>query len=275
MDNNLIAKIVELTGASEEVIQEFLDGLSLDQNYDIIDANVRKNDAKLAQLVSGLKAEPDNNKVEEAMRKDKNKGPITVQVPKPRDPMARELAKGQYQPKRTPNKKEQLAKKDSKHKGNRFESQDVMESLMGMSSIPAIKKMLTLAGRPNDDDSVKKAMEDYMSDITGVSPLDAMAFPTGTTIKPGLISGMGDDMDDADDLEFNTDFDDDLDLMSDGELDSELTQSQDPYVDICQSFATIKANLPNITMAEYIQARKLLSELMSAMDLLGNGAAGQ
>jgi len=67
----------------------------------------------LVKMVEDASArKPKKEVTEDKTMSDKIKVPGT----KPRDPMARELTKGQYQPKVTPNKKARLAKMDSKHK---------------------------------------------------------------------------------------------------------------------------------------------------------------
>jgi hypothetical protein len=73
-----------------------------------------QNNAQADHIVSMVERAGTKKKEDESMSK-KHK----VKVPessKPRDPMARELAKGQYQPKVTPNKKAMLEKSQTKHK---------------------------------------------------------------------------------------------------------------------------------------------------------------
>jgi hypothetical protein len=66
----------------------------------------------LVQMVESA-SKPKKEVSEDKTMSDKIKVPGT----KPRNPMARELTKGQYQPKVTPNKKAKMAKMDTKHKG--------------------------------------------------------------------------------------------------------------------------------------------------------------
>lgn len=264
MDKGLVDKVVELTGKQEETVADFLATLGLDQLYTLIDSHRKGDDATMHTVLGPLmaqeeplSAEEPSTEVEEAMTKKDTK--ITMAVPKPRDPMARELEKGQYQPKVTPNKKERLAKMDRKHKGREpFESvgEPLAEGVMGMTALPAIKKMLSLAGRPEpSDEEVQAAMEDFMGDmhpdLRGLSISD-IATPVGTSITPGAVE-----------------FDQEVDNM--GKPVDGADYTGEAYSAIRSSFETIKTSLADVTITEFMEVRRLVAELQSLIDQLANG----
>lgn len=73
-----------------------------------------QNNAQADHIVKMVERAGTTKKEDDSMsKKHKVKVPEST---KPRDPMARELAKGQYQPKVTPNKKTVVEKKQNKHK---------------------------------------------------------------------------------------------------------------------------------------------------------------
>ena len=268
MQDDLINQLVELTGASEEDVQSYLDQQDMDKTYNIIDAARRGKVDELKSMVSDL--QPSENKVDEASMKDKDKNKIKIDMPKPRDPMARELQKGQYQPKRTPTKRELLNKTDRKHKGSKhYESSELAESI-SVSGIPSIKKMLTLAGRPFDDDNVDNIVKEFMNremqnwdqpDMT----IDDITIPVGTTLKPGLVNGLNSDFPDSD-----LDFDMEVDALMPEVSDAQQT----PMSAIMAAVDEIKANLANIKLGEYQEAKQLINELNSVIDQLANTVKG-
>lgn len=299
MEQGFIDKIKELTGKDDEAVNSFLETLSLDDMYALIDAGRKDTLDQMADILEPLTSAPDpepqpapeqpaeqpteepaatqepqadDNQgfeapeqptVDEAM-KDK-KTTIKVPVQKPRDPMARELTKGQYQPKVTPGKREILDRRDRKHRAKTEES--VMEGVIGMTMMPNIKKTLELAGRPADDATIQRAMEDFMGDFGefGGLSINDLAVPTGTAIKPGLISAF-----DAPPEE--DEFDHAIDTLSQQATD--LPSASQAYAAIRQSVEVLKASLPDIRVAEFQAVKQLISELTSAIDLLGNGVKG-
>jgi hypothetical protein len=269
---DLINQLVELTGASEEDVQSYLDQLDLDTTYNIIDASRRGKVDELKAMLSDL-VPSENNVKEASMSKDKNKNTIKLDIPKPRDPMARELAKGQYQPKRTPSKRELLNKTDRKHKGSQFESEEIAESFMSMAGIPSIKKMLTLAGRPFDDEEVEQAVEDYMSDTLGNIDgmrIDDIKIPTGTTLKPGLVNGFSNSQEDDFDLELDSIAD-----VSDEPIQQDTAPTTTAIAAIHNAASIIKMNLADIKLGQFSEVKELINELNSAIDLLANQVKGQ
>jgi hypothetical protein len=306
MDQSLIDKIMAITGQEEEAVAEFLGNSSMDEMYQLIDANRKGDDASIEPLVASLiiKADPEKEpekepqpEVKEAMKKPDTK--LTVELPKLRDPMARELAKGQYQPKATPNKKEQLARMDRKHRSNRVDdsfsstSEPVVEGVLGMSSMPYIKKMLTLAGRPAEEHDIKKAMEDFMGsfgDYRGLAALDSQR--SAGAMAAGPLDGV---LADFPDLEQDQDaFDAELDAMdvvqdvADVEefdtmayADAFTDNTPPPETELTNieavrnAFATINNNVRDIKVSEFTEVRQLLSDLMSSLDRIGNNITGK
>lgn len=295
MDQDLVAKIVELTGAEEEKVAEFLDTMTLDQIYTLIDSNRKGDDATMMTILEPLKNQEETQaadaestdaaeepaEVEEAM-KDTDKNKIKIDIPKPRDPMARELAKGQYQPKVTPNKKEKLARMDRKHKGRLDDSfspeglsEEAMleEGVLGMSAMPAIKKMLTLAGRPAEDEDIMKAMEDFMGDFGDLSGLSIndIATPVGTSIPAGpLDQAMADVPADAHD---HDDFDLEMGTMTPQVDGEDFTGAA--YDAVRQAGETIKQALGDLTIREFAETRQLISEIQSMLDKLADTTKGR
>lgn len=284
MDQTLIDKVAELTGKEGEAVQEMLAQLTVDQMFDLIDMDSRGDSQAIVNLLrpfvdsEGQESQPEEtgeqpdfnqtddqdqnqDNVEEAMSK---KTKVPGQLPKPRDPMAKALALPQYQSKKTPTKKGKLDKMDRKHKGSRVDDsfdidsvlegkQVVEEGVMGFSAMPALKRTLELAGRPTDEESLAKAMEDFMGDfgeIKGLS-INDIATPVGTSITPGPVT------------------------MDEPQEPQETISGTTAYQTIRQAVEDVKVNLASVTVTEYAQVRQLLSELTSMMDKLGNAVKGQ
>ncbi len=280
MDQDLIEKIKALTGrtdADEATIEDALTSLSLDQMYALIDAKRKGDDKAMLNLITPVLpvTAPTENKpaeVEEATMSDKNKdkNKMRIGASKPRDPMARELEKGIYQPKVTPNRKEILDRRDRKHKGKYDES--MVEESIAFSSIPSIKKMLSLAGRPAEDEDVMKAMEDFMGDFsdTGGLRISDIAVPTGTAIQPGTVSfGQEEEPEDE--------FDAELDAI--GAKDEQMAvgggSCTAAYLAIRAAVEAVKTNMVDIKVGEFADVKCLINELNSAIDQLGNSVKGQ
>jgi hypothetical protein len=280
MDQSLIEKIKLVTGQEDSVVAEFLEGLSLDQMYELIDAKRKGDDAAIESLVAPIMSTTDSDTeefkeaLEEKMKKDSD-NKIKIDLPKPRDPMARELAKGQYQPKVTPNKKETLARQDRKHKGRVDDSfaapgDQVLEGVMGMSAMPSIKKMLTLAGRPAEEDDIKQAMEDFMGDFSDLSGLTIqdITTPVGTTIPAGpLDEPVVDAPADAEQFTFDQETDS---LVANLAGVARATGSTPAYANIRSSVESIKTQLHDIKITEFSEVKGLIGELQSMLDTLGN-----
>lgn len=309
MDQGLIDKIKQLTGKEDEQVTSFLDGLSLDDIYTLIDSDRRGDDAKMMSVLAPLKQQdvvpptqdqmpqepqqpeqpesPETNvstddgkrtdDVEEAM-KDKHLTPIKVEVPKPRDTEAKELATNPlFRPKKEPSKKERILRKETKHKGRGFDpfiGEGVLEEgVMGFSAMPAIKKMLTLAGRPEPSDAeVAKAMEDFMGQFADHDlgkfgddcdlRISDIATPVGTSIPTGPLDGAL--------AALGGDFDAEIDAVS-VEASGALTNIQN----IRNAFQIIASNLPEVKVSEFAEVRELLADLMSRLDRMANNITGK
>jgi hypothetical protein len=275
MDKSLIERIKTITNQEDQVVSDFLGELPLDTLYAIFDAHRTNDEAKLGALVEPIMStvtseNVDEDSLEEQMKKDDTK--ITMDLPKPRNPMARELEKGQYQPKVTPNKKEVLDRQSRKHKGRIDDSfasgeETVLEGVMGMYAMPAIKKMLTLAGRPAEEDDIKKAMEDFMGDfgdLTGLS-INDITTPVGTTITVGPLETPVNDAGAV-----NT-ADDEFDAETSALVAGMGAVGGTPaYASIRQSVEQIKLRINDIKVTEFTQVKGLIGELQSMLDSLGN-----
>lgn len=263
MNSDIINKLVELSGKTEDEVNELVDDLTMDQMYTIIDAMSKKDDAKLLDTFNQI-----TNTVEEAMGK---KTTIKGKLPKPRDPIAKALALPQNQPKQTPNKKGKLEKMDRKHKGRTGDDAGAsfaIESVVTegvVSVVPEIKRMLALAGQPSDTDAINKTMEDMfdikVSDLPDFGRFGVETTPLGLKLTPGVVS-----MDDPEDLS---------DLMVDP-VDPQVDDTQ-AYEPESEEFAWIRSNLEsiclrleNVTVAELAKVKELIAELNSCFDKLRN-----
>lgn len=254
MNKDLVQKLVDLTGDEVDVVSERLDGLTIDQLYNIIDA-FNKGDTEAALSTYSF------NELEE----DMSKGKQTGRMPKPRDPMAKALALPQYKAQSTPSKKGMIDKLDRKHKGNKgddsfgsspFESA-VMESGSLFSQIPSITRLLALAGRPEGDSESK------MEDVFATQRDSAMDFskygihkvPVGTKLVPGLVNVSTDAV---------------IELPEFPELDDTAIYTE-AYKGIRDAVEQIKVRLPDVKVTEMAAIKKLISQLSSDFDQLLNG----
>lgn len=261
MNPEIVDKLVELTGKPQDEIADLVDNLTIDQMYAIIDASSKQDDAKLLDLFNQL------TKVEETMGK---KTTVKGKLPKPRDPIAKALALPQNQPKRTPNKKESLAKMDRKHKGRTGGDAGAsfsMESVVTegvVSAIPELQRMLALAGRPSEGNAINKTMEDMfdikVSDLPDFGRFGVDTVPLGLKLTPGVVN-----MDEPEDLE---------DLIVDPVDTTDNTTVDEPE---SEEFAWIRANLESIgerldgvTVSELVKVKELIAELNSRFDKLRN-----
>lgn len=164
MTAELVSVVADIYEVEESVVVDAFSELPINVLNDLIDANTR-GDADHIRAV----LDPIMKKVTESEK-------LVIPASKPRDPMARELAKPQYSHKVTPSKKEKIRKAESKHK------QKVDESVMGFSDLPAMKRLLALAGSDVPDAVIQTTL-----DANSVSCLDQIAQPVGTSIKPGVV----------------------------------------------------------------------------------------
>lgn len=164
MNTELVGVVAEIYEIEEGKVIDAFSELPINVLNDLIDANVQGDTEYIRTVL-----DPIMKKVTESEK-------LVIPTSKPRDPMARELAKPQYGHKVTPNKKEKIRKAESKHK------QKVDEAVIGFSDLPAMKRLLALAGADVSDSVIQTTL-----DANSTSCLDQIAQPVGTSIKPGAV----------------------------------------------------------------------------------------
>lgn len=217
------------------------------RNNDIVVVDCPNRDFayRLSCKAMAIKATLDNpHQTFKDMADNKNPG----KVPKPRDPMAKALALPQYQPKVTPSKKGQLDKAVRKHKGRddameaTHDEDDVMtEGVMGMVGMGSmIPRLLTLAGRPPQDE-----FETSYDDVPFAEP--EMQYDAPEVAQ----------------------YNDEMSAIT------METPGGSPIINIRCGFETILGNINDIKVSEFNELRKLVGDLQSAIDLLGNDISGK
>lgn len=273
--------IVKMGQRSKDGLLDWLDDHSITYAHrpnDIIiikSANQAK-ETEIKQEIDLMKAKDDSIKIlNDSMKPTKKDG-----LPKPRDPMAKALSLGQYQPKIEPSKQEKLEKKDRKHKkgylGDAIDMSDIevghiAEGVMGMTQMDSmLPRMLQLAGMQSD---------------TSMSPLVSI----DTTSNPDVVTmSINTDSQEVPQLEFDPEVTSNFDTVNDVEFDDLVLDDEiDPLAPLMSSdgltsiqvmrnsFSAIGANLSEIRVGEFSEVRNMLSDLMSQIDRMGNNISGK
>jgi hypothetical protein len=261
--------IVKVDGeGNKDGLLDWLDDHSITYAFRPNDVIVIKSpsQAKEIQIKQGIDAldKADSIKIlNDSMKPTKTTG----NLPKPRDPMAKALSLGQYQPKVEPSKKEKLEKRERKHKGKFAETIDMSdidapileEGVLGMTQMDSmLPRLLQLAGCP--------AGEEVPSPLVSID----------TTSNPDAVT-----------MSIDTDFDSVPQLEYDPEVETTLpleVTADEPLVSgsvttniqvIRDAFASIESNVAEIKVGEFAEVRSMLSDLMSKIDRMGNNITGK
>lgn len=300
MDQNLVDKVGELLGKSQDEVKDLLNDLSLDQSYDLIDAMMKGQDDKIKELMAPIVAakdeQPDQSQeqpetddsqtdsetdnsaldVEEAV-KDKWKKPIKVPAQKPFDPMAKEVNTNPlYRPKTTPNRKDIVAKKENKHKGRRFD-ESLKESAMNSQDFKSMQRMMELAGF----NVTENELVDLMGGDFDFSDYGIPTTPVGTVLTPGAVEiepetttdPLAQVWDNPEDAAYDDHDADDAEQVVPMAAPV-VTQNADHMQKVRDAGGVIMAAIPELKVTEYAEVKEMINQLQSLIDQLANCMKG-
>jgi hypothetical protein len=134
----------------------------------------------------------------------------------------------------------------------------IEEGVMGMTTMPGLRRMMELAGMPMDD-------------VEQMAPDQDMAPAMDSADDMGMDDGMGDDIDPVEGGDFDVD---PLGADEMGAVSEPMVSNSPAYDMIDQALNTIQNSLPDVKISEYKTLIQRLEELQVQLQQIGKSFLG-